>query len=230
MNAKPSLTFLSAVALTALVGCATTHQEIGSAKPQSTKADTTTAQHKGDSPAEMPLPPGWTAADMQACMAAGTPGKQHEMLARTAGQWTGTCTMWMAPDSPPMKSETSMSVSTIMDGRFTRCEYKGDIPGMGPFQGLGFSGFDNVSQKYISTWLDSQGTGIMVGDGTMSADGKTLTWNFRFNCPINKKPATMREVENHPNENTMTLDMFGDDPHSGKEYKMMHMEFARQSP
>ena len=30
---------------------------------------------------EMQLPRGWTAADTQACMAAGTPGKMHEHLA-----------------------------------------------------------------------------------------------------------------------------------------------------
>src|SRR5687768_3331310 len=46
---------------------------------------------------EMKLPPGWTKADMQACMAAGMPGKMHEHLAKDVGEWHGKNTMWMAP-------------------------------------------------------------------------------------------------------------------------------------
>ena len=45
----------------------------------------------------MQLPPGWTAEDMQAMMAAGTPGKMHEHLAKDVGMWQGKTTMWMAP-------------------------------------------------------------------------------------------------------------------------------------
>jgi hypothetical protein len=167
---------------------------------------------------------------MQACMAAATPGKQHQMLARGVGKWTGTTTMWMAPDTQPMTSQASSIVSTIMDGHFVKCEFSGEMPGMGAFQGLGFSGYDNAAQKYVSTWLDSQGTGIMFGDGTMSADGNTLTWNYHMTCPITKKATTMREVEHRTGDNSLTLDMYGEDPHSGKEFKMMHIDMKRQSP
>jgi hypothetical protein len=227
--ATHSLTFLSAVAITAFAGCATTHQEIGSADHPSAKAQTKTEHQHGDAPADMPLPPGWTKADMDACMAAGTPGKQQAMLARAAGHWAGTSTMWMAPDTQPTTSQTTANISTIMDGRYTKCEFSGDM-GMGPFQGLGFNGFDNVSQKYVSTWIDTMSTGIMVGDGVMSADGNTFTWTYHFNCPIQKKPTTMREVQHFASDNAMTLDMYGDEPHTGKEYKMMHIEMTRQSP
>ena len=34
----------------------------------------------------------------------------------------------------------------LMDGRYIKCEMTGNMPGMGPFTGLGFYGFDNVSQ------------------------------------------------------------------------------------
>ena len=45
---------------------------------------------------EMKLPPGWTAADMKACVDAGTPGKMHEFLAKGVGMWQGKNTMSMA--------------------------------------------------------------------------------------------------------------------------------------
>ena len=38
---------------------------------------------------QIKLPTGWTEADMQACMAASTPGKMHEQLAKGAGDWQG---------------------------------------------------------------------------------------------------------------------------------------------
>ena len=84
----------------------------------------------------------------------------------------------------------AMLAEKAMDGRYTKSEYKGDIPGMGAFHGLGYNGFDNVSQKFVSFWLDNMGTGIMEGEGTLSPDGRTMTWTFEYNCPINKRPAT----------------------------------------
>src|SRR6185312_12037959 len=66
--------------------------------------------------AEGKLPPGWTMDDMKACIAAGTPGKMHELLAKDAGEWTGKSTMVMGPDGPPMTSECTSKVTVIMGG------------------------------------------------------------------------------------------------------------------
>lgn len=181
---------------------------------------------QGDA-AMMQLPPGWTAEDMQACMLAGTPGEMHKHLAKSVGTWKGTNTMWMAPGTPPMTSESTCSTTLEMDGRFVKTEFSGDMPGMGAFRGLGFNGYDNVAQKFVSTWLDNHGTGIMMGEGSLSPDGKTMTWNFRYNDPVTKKPAVMREVERHPSDDAMSLEMYGNDPKSGVEFKMMQIDMKR---
>jgi hypothetical protein len=178
---------------------------------------------------DMPAPPpGMTEADMQACMEAGTPGAQHAFLAEAIGTWQGKCTHWMTPEAPPVSSEMTSTVSAMLDGRFTKCEMKGDMPGMGPFSGYGVSGFDNVSQKFVSTWMDNCSTGIMNGTGELSADGKTLTWNFTYNCPITKKAMVMREIERRTGKDAVTLEMFGTDPKSGKEFKMMEIAMTRK--
>ena len=178
-------------------------------------------------PADFKLPPGWTLADMEACMAAGTPGKMQSHLARGVGTWSGKTTMWMFPDAPPMKSDCVSTVSPIMDGRFIKVEVKGEFPGMGPYTGQGTYGFDNVSQKFVSTWIDNHSTGIMNGEGSLSADGKLLTWKYSFNCPLTKKPTTLREVETVTGDNTKTLETFSVDPKSGKEYRMMLIELTK---
>ena len=177
---------------------------------------------------EMKLPPGWTAEDMQACILAGTPGKMHEHLAKGVGVWHGKTTMWMVPGGKPMKSDCTSTVTSIMDGRFMKCEMTGEMPGMGPYNGLGIYGFDNVSQQFVSAWIDNHGTGVMNGVGKLSPNGDTMTWKHAFNCPITKKPTVMREVETITGPNTKTLEMFGAEPKSGKEFKMMSIERTRK--
>ena len=50
-----------------------------------------------------------------------------------------------------------------LDGRYIKVDVAGDMPGMGPFTGFGLTGFDNVSKKFVSTWVDNMGTGMMNG-------------------------------------------------------------------
>jgi hypothetical protein len=177
---------------------------------------------------EMKLPPGWTEADLQACMLAGTPGKMQEYLAKDVGVWRGKNTMWMGPDGPAMKSDSTSTVTSLMGGRYVQVAMAGEMPGMGPYTGMGLYAFDNVSQKFTATWIDNQSTGIMTGVGELSADGKVMTWSYTFNCPLTKKPAVLREVDTITGPKTKTLEMFGADPKSGKEYKMMSIELTKE--
>lgn len=177
----------------------------------------------------MKLPPGWTEADMQACMAAGTPGKMHEHLKKDVGVWAGKNTMWMAPGVEPITSESTCTITPIMDGRYTKCEITGEIPGMGPFQGLGIYGYDNVTQQFVFSWIDSMGTGIMNGTGALSSDGSTITWTGTYNCPITKQPARFREVDKNTGPNSKVMEMYMPDPKTGKEFKSMVIESTRKS-
>lgn len=185
------------------------------------------AKPAGDKP-EMKLPPGWTEEDMKAYMVAATPGKMHEFLAKSAGVWVGKTTMWMGPGGEATKSECTATYTPLLEGRFFKCDVKGPMPGMGDFVGLGIYGFDNVSKKFITTWIDSMGTGMMTGTGELSADGKVLTWTCTFNCPIAKKPMVMRQIETITSDTTRTLEMHGADPKTGKEYKMMVIEYTKK--
>jgi len=176
---------------------------------------------------EFKLPPGWTEADMKACTEAGMPGDKHAILAKSIGTWNGKTTMWMAPGAEPMKSECVATVSDFMDGRFTKWEMAGEIPGMGTMKGMGIYGFDNITQKLVATWVTNCGTNIMTGTGEASSDGKTYTWTYPTTCPITKKAVTMRDVERHTGPDSITLESYTTDPKSGKEYKMMEAVFTR---
>lgn len=186
-------------------------------------APTATGQPQG----QPPLPPGWTEADMQACATASIPGEQHAYLAKAIGSWTGKTTMWMAPGMEPTQSACTNIISGFMDGRFTKSELSGDMPGMGPFSGFGLFGFDNTAQKYQAVWIDNCGTVMMFGTGELSSDKNTMTWKFSYTCPITKKPVTMREVDRTTGKDTKTTELYSIDPKSGKEFKMMEILFTR---
>jgi hypothetical protein len=174
------------------------------------------------------LPPGWTQDDLQAMISAGTPGKMHQFLAKDVGVWNGKSTIWMAPGAEPVKSESTATIKPVLEGRFTQCEVKGEMPGMGPFVTIGVVGYDNVSKKFVANWIDNHGTGMMNGTGELSRDGKTLTWKFTYNCPITKKPALMRQIETVTGPNSKTLEVFGAEPKTGKEFKMMQIELSKK--
>lgn len=186
---------------------------------------------KQPAPAAQPadqLPPGWTQEDMKSYMDAATPGPMHAHLNKGIGTWTGKSLMWPAPGAEPTKSETTSVVTGLMDGKFVQVNVSGDIPGMGPFHGLGINGYDNVAKKFVSSWVDNMGTTMMIGTGELSANGKTLTWNYTFTCPIQKKAVAMRQVETSTGPNSMTLEMFGPEPKTGVEFKMMQIEMTRK--
>jgi len=183
-----------------------------------------TAGAAGEAPQ---LPPGWTADDMKAMVDAATPGKMHEVLAKEAGTWQGKHQCWMPGSTEPMPGESTTTITPILDGRFTRIDVTGKMA-MGPYTAVGFYGYDNVVQKFVCTWVDSMGTGMMQGEGELSPDGKQITWKFTYNCPITKKPAVMRQIETVGDAKTKTLDMYGADPKTGKEFHMMKIEMTKK--
>src|SRR5690349_18672842 len=113
-----------------------------------------------------------SALDIYADLA--TPGAPHKLLARMAGTWSmkGSCRMEPGGD---WIEHTGISVQrSILDGRFLQQDFKGEMLGIS-FSGVGYTGYDNHKEKYVSTWLDSFGTGIYNFEGTGSADGSTIT-------------------------------------------------------
>jgi len=178
--------------------------------------------------AEAPLPPGWTQEDMQTMIAAGTPGEMHKLLADGIGTWRCETTMWLTPDSEPISSQGVTKVTPLMDGRYIQVEMEGEMPGMGPYRGRGVYGYDNVSQKFTAVWIDNCSTGMLIGTGELSDDGKTITWTYTGNCPLKKGPITMRDVETTTGPNTKTLESFGPDRKTGEEYQVMRIELTRE--
>jgi hypothetical protein len=135
------------------------------------------------------------------------PGKPHNLLARRVGSWSTKSRHWMDIDEPPVESEGSCERKMILDGRFLQEEFTGEMMGS-PFRGIGITGYDNYTKKYVMTWIDTWSTGIYRFEGSAGADGKTMTLEGRFDDPF-KGPGTWRGVTRIVDENTEVAEMRG---------------------
>jgi hypothetical protein len=95
-----------------------------------------------------------------------------------------------------------------------------------PFNGIGVTGYDNHTKKYVSTWMDSMGTALLVFEGTGSADGRTITQESRYDDPI-KGPVMWRSVTKIVDDNTHVFEMYATYK-EGKEEKMMEITYTRK--
>jgi hypothetical protein len=154
------------------------------------------------------------------------PGAPHKLLARMAGRWNvkGACSM--EPGSPPIEHTGTSEQKVILDGRFLKQEFSGEMMGS-PFTGIGYTGYDNHSGKYVSTWLDSMGTGIYYFEGTAGADGKTITQTCSYDDPV-RGPVKWRSVTTIVDDDTVKFEMYTTDQ-SGKEGKMGEMTYTRKT-
>jgi hypothetical protein len=171
------------------------------------------------------------AADQQAMMEkmtkAATPGAPHAMLAKMAGEWTATVKFQMDPSQPWQEATGASAVTTLMDGRYIQESNTSVMMGM-PFSGMGVTGYDNVLGKYVSTWIDNMGTGIMTSTGTADASGKVIAWSGMMSDPITGKLAKARMVTTVIDDNHHTFEMFSTPPGAKKEMKTMSIDYVRK--
>ena len=154
-----------------------------------------------------------------------TPGEPHKQLASLEGSWTTKTKEWMEPGKPPTESAGSCEIKMVLDGRYLQQECAGEMMGQ-PFNGIGVTGYDNYTKKYVSTWMDSMGTGIFKMEGTGSADGTTITLKGGHDDPIEGR-MEHRAVWKIADPNTQVFEMWGSGKRS-KDAKMMEITYTRK--
>ncbi|MGE3163294.1 MAG: DUF1579 domain-containing protein [Planctomycetota bacterium] len=165
-------------------------------------------------------------AEMMAKWAkAATPGEPHAKLAKLAGNWKFTIKYRMDENAPWTESTGTSEMKTVLDGRYVMDTTTGQTD-MGPFQGLGMTGFDNVSQKYVSFWADNMGTSPMMLEGTADAAGKVITYMGTCNCPMEGPGKRMKMVVTMTDKDHFTHESYSYDA-AGKEWKGMEIQYTR---
>ncbi len=204
MKARLSAT---ALALTAFLASAALAQE--KAAPQ-----------KGKKAA---APPDEKAA-MEAMQKAATPGDAHKKLDPLVGTFEAKVIMWIDPSKPPQESTGTAERKWVLGNRYVEEQFEGTFMGQ-PFSGMGYTGYDNVKKKYVSTWMDTAGTGIMMTTGAAEKSG-AMKMSGTVDDPITGKPQKVT-MKMNADADRQVLEMWGPAP-NGKPYKMMEITYTRK--
>ncbi len=156
------------------------------------------------------------------------PGIHHEHLKALEGKWLVKAKATFMPGQPLEESEGKSTMKMVLGGRFLRQELDATMGGM-PFQGIGFTGYDNGLQKYVGCWMDSMGTMMMTFTGTCSEEGRVLTTTSEFKDPLSGQVKKAKMVTRVLDKDKHTFEMF-DIGADGKESKSLELTYTRRPP
>ena len=160
-------------------------------------------------------------ADMTA---AGAPGPQHQALASRAGSWKVEGKMWMAPGADAMPMMGTASTRSLLGGRYIVEEFQSEFMGQ-PFEGRLMQGYDNVSDKYWSVWVDNTSTGSHVAHGTEISPGHVeLIGTADDLLTPAGRPTRMTITDN--GDGSYTMKMF-DSRQGTDEFQVMELHYTR---
>lgn len=165
------------------------------------------------------------AAEMAAVAAYATPGPMQEYLARKVGRWNAAMQMWAAPGTEPTTATGSGTYTMELGGRYLMERNESMWFGQ-PFAAMGWTAFDNARNVFEYSWIDTMGTGIARGEGTLSDDGKVLNWKSTMTDPVKGSSATYRGTETWTDADTIVSDMFNTGP-DGAEFVMLRIVLTR---
>ena len=190
-------------------------KKVARAKPKTAaKGKKTAPKKKGMSEAEM----------MQAWHKAATPADGHKRLEPMVGTFKTKVTFVMAPGAPPNVGEGTSEHRWVLGGRYVEQSYKGDSMGM-PFEGLGYTGYDNAQGKYVGTWMDTFGTGVMNSLGVGKPTAKEIKFDSVAIEPSGKK-ILFDCVVRIQDKNKHSFEMWTKAP-NGKKFRTMLAEYVR---
>ncbi len=164
-------------------------------------------------------------AEMEAYTKAGTPGAPHKTLVSQVGTYDLKIKSWHDPKGPATEETGTATRKMILGDRVLVEDVNSAMMGS-PFTGQGLRGYDNVSGKHWSLWMDSMSTGVMMSEGT--CDGKNAcTFTGSWNDPITKGPHKVRMTTRWTSPTTEVFEMYGPGK-DGKEMKMMEITYTKK--
>jgi hypothetical protein len=173
-----------------------------------------------------------SAEDMQKMMELSKLNENHKLLGELAGTWSYTVKMWMDPSAPPQESKGTAVRKEMMGGRFYVGDFSGKMEMPGPdgkkkqmtFTGKSIEGYDNVKQKFVSTWVDNMGTGIMMTEGTYDPATKTFNYNSEIEMMPGMKTKVREKIQIVDKDHHI-LEWYED--RGGNEVKTMEISYTR---
>lgn len=168
-------------------------------------------------------PGGESNAEMDAWIASAKPGEMHKWLSQFVGTWE-TQTTEFSPEGAGQPEKGKMEYKLTMGGRFLNMDFEGRMHGQF-YHGGGAIGFNNVEQRFESTWMDTMSSTIMYMTGTADKEGKVLTLMGEVTNPLNKSKDSFKEIMTVIDNDHHKSEFFG--AADGHEFKMMEISYTR---
>jgi hypothetical protein len=110
---------------------------------------------------------------IRAYLEAGTPGEHHRHLDPLVGTWSARFTIWAEEGAEPTETTGTIKRRWVLGGRFLEetVETKTET---GPFNGIGYIGYDNLEGRYEIVWMDSVSTAMFTETATFDEDDRIL--------------------------------------------------------
>jgi hypothetical protein len=170
-------------------------------------------------------PKGTTEAEMMAqWQAAMTPAAGHKRLVPMVGTFRARTEFVMAPGIPPQVHEGTSENRFVLGGRYLEQTYRGTAMGM-PFEGIGYTGYDNPSKRHVGTWMDTFGTGLMISVGTGRPTDQKMTFVTEAIEPSGRK-IVFDSIIKVKDRDHHTYEMWTKAP-NGKRFRNMLVEYVR---
>ncbi len=186
------------------------------------------AQEKPKKAAAKPASPPDEKAEMEAWQKAMTPGEGQKKLEPFVGTFDVRVRTWTDPSKPPEDTSGTSVNSWVLGDRYVQMKYDGVFMGEN-FNGIGFTGFDNITKKYQSVWMDTANTCMISSSGAFDAGGKTLTLKGTNNDPLTGKAIPFEERIAIADADHHSLEMWAKRS-DGKMSKMMEIQYTRKKP
>jgi hypothetical protein len=155
-----------------------------------------------------------------------TVGTEQKKMAEMEGNWNATVTSWMDAGAPAMTSKGTAVNKMLMDGRYLQGAFTGEFNGM-PFQGQSLMAYDNGQKKYVTTWIDNMGTGVMHMTGVWDEATKTVKYEGTTTDPMTHKAVPVKQVEKIMGKDSIHTEMYMIGS-NGKEFKSMELLYVRK--
>jgi hypothetical protein len=90
---------------------------------------------------------------------------------------------------------------------------------------MGMDGYDNVKKKFVNTWGDNMGTGIMMAEGDYDPATKSLTYTSEMEMMPGMK-TKVRSVVKLTDKDHHAFEWYED--RGGQEVKTMEINYTRK--